>query len=55
MLKGMLAGSHTVQRTLIFLIAKEGSACGPADTKPREDALCCNVRNLFIFSSVNPE
>lgn len=38
-----------------FLIAKEGSAGGPADTKPREDALCCNVRNLFIFSSVNPE
>lgn len=55
MLKGMLAGSHTVQRTLIFLIAEEGSAGGPADTKPREDALCCNVRNLFIFSSVNPE
>lgn len=48
-------GSHTVQRTSIFLIAEEGSAGSPADTKPREDALCCNVRNLFIFSSVNPE
>lgn len=48
-------GSQTVQRTSIFLIVEEGTTGGPADTKPREDAPSCNVRNLLIFSSVNME
>lgn len=55
MLKEMLAGTQTVQRPVIFMIIEEGSAGGPADTKPREDAPSCNVINLLFFSSVNRE